>query len=164
MRSNKRGVSPLIATVLLIAFAVALGAVVMSWGKNYVEGQAKNVEDKSDREITCTTDVSMDWYERDDTRQVCYGNGYVFFMIENGPVRDITQLKLIIDGENEIFINSSVLNATFAKATVKRFNITYDNATYGAIKQLNIFPSITIGGETHICSSQALVQANPRAC
>ena len=28
---NKRGISPLIATVLLVAFAVALGAVVMSW-------------------------------------------------------------------------------------------------------------------------------------
>ena len=30
---NKKGVSPLIATILLIAFAVALGAVVMSWGR-----------------------------------------------------------------------------------------------------------------------------------
>ena len=29
--NSKRGVSPLIATVLLIAFAVALGAVIMSW-------------------------------------------------------------------------------------------------------------------------------------
>lgn len=28
---NKRAISPLIATVLLVAFAVALGAVVMSW-------------------------------------------------------------------------------------------------------------------------------------
>lgn len=31
MRMNKRGISPLIATILLVAFAVALGAVVMSW-------------------------------------------------------------------------------------------------------------------------------------
>ena len=32
--NNKRGVSPLIATVLLISFAVALGAVVLNWGRN----------------------------------------------------------------------------------------------------------------------------------
>ena len=31
---QKKGVSPLIATVLLISFAVALGAVVMNWGRN----------------------------------------------------------------------------------------------------------------------------------
>ncbi len=30
---GKRGISPLIATVLLVAFAVALGAVVMNWAK-----------------------------------------------------------------------------------------------------------------------------------
>jgi len=28
---NKRGLSPIVATVLLIAFAVALGAMIMSW-------------------------------------------------------------------------------------------------------------------------------------
>lgn len=31
---SKRGMSPLIATVLLIAFAVALGVMVMNWGKS----------------------------------------------------------------------------------------------------------------------------------
>ena len=30
----KRGISPLIATVLLIAFAVALGAMIMNWSSN----------------------------------------------------------------------------------------------------------------------------------
>ena len=30
--SSKKGVSPLIATILLIAFAVALGTVIMNWG------------------------------------------------------------------------------------------------------------------------------------
>lgn len=34
LRNNKRGVSPLIATVLLIAFAVSLGAVVINLGVN----------------------------------------------------------------------------------------------------------------------------------
>lgn len=34
---NKRALSPLIATVLLIAFAIALGAIVMSLGKNYIQ-------------------------------------------------------------------------------------------------------------------------------
>ncbi len=35
--SKKRGISPLIATVLLIGFVVALILLVMLWGKNYIE-------------------------------------------------------------------------------------------------------------------------------
>ncbi len=37
---NKKAVSPLIATFLLLVFSIALGSVVMSWGKGYVEQAA----------------------------------------------------------------------------------------------------------------------------
>ncbi len=33
---SKRGVSPLIATVILIAFAIGIGAVLMSWSSTAV--------------------------------------------------------------------------------------------------------------------------------
>ncbi|MBU0980505.1 MAG: hypothetical protein KJ709_06880 [Nanoarchaeota archaeon] len=162
--SNKRGVSPLIATVLLIAFAVALGAVVMNWGKTYVEEQAEDVQERSDQQIVCTTDVDMKWWKRGSTKKVCYGPGYVFFMVENSGTRDLTDLKLIIDGENDVFINQSILNATFIKADVKRFNVSYDNATYGTVMQVILTPSIDIGGKTKICTGRELVESDPQAC
>ncbi len=34
---NKKALSPLMATLLLVIFAILVGAVTMSWGKNYVE-------------------------------------------------------------------------------------------------------------------------------
>ena len=34
---DKRGISPLVATVILISFAVALGAVIMNWGNRVYE-------------------------------------------------------------------------------------------------------------------------------
>ena len=40
---NKRALSPLIATLLLVLFAIIIGAITMSWGKNYVE----HIEDKA---------------------------------------------------------------------------------------------------------------------
>lgn len=39
VKQSKKGLSPLIATVLLIAFAVALGVMVMNWGKSAAEGK-----------------------------------------------------------------------------------------------------------------------------
>lgn len=34
---DKRGLSPLVATLLLVVFALAIGTVTMNWGKSYVE-------------------------------------------------------------------------------------------------------------------------------
>ncbi len=34
---QKRGISPLVATLLLVAFALVIGAITMTWGKSYVE-------------------------------------------------------------------------------------------------------------------------------
>ena len=65
-RSNK-AVSPLIATVLLIAFAVALGAVVMNWGRGYVEDTANIARERSDTEVKCASDVDVSIVEIDNT-------------------------------------------------------------------------------------------------
>jgi len=40
-RVGKRGISPLIATVLLVAFAVSLGAVVMNWASGADEAETE---------------------------------------------------------------------------------------------------------------------------
>ncbi len=37
LKNSKKGISPLIATILLIAFALIIGAVTMNWGKAYAE-------------------------------------------------------------------------------------------------------------------------------
>jgi len=34
---NKKALSPLVATILLVVFALIIGTATMSWGKNYVE-------------------------------------------------------------------------------------------------------------------------------
>ncbi len=33
---NKKALSPLVATILLVAFALVIGTATMSWGRNYV--------------------------------------------------------------------------------------------------------------------------------
>ena len=34
----KKAISPLTATLILVVFALIIGAITMSWGKSYVEG------------------------------------------------------------------------------------------------------------------------------
>lgn len=59
-KKSKKAIAPLIATVLLIAFAVALGAVVMNWGKSYVESTQKLAERQSSGQIECTNEVDFE--------------------------------------------------------------------------------------------------------
>lgn len=61
MKNNKKGVSPLIATVLLIAFAVALGAIVMNWGRSYVEDTQDFARESSEGQLRCSSQVDLEF-------------------------------------------------------------------------------------------------------
>ena len=52
--TNKKGISPLIATVLLIGFTVALAAVLMTWGLDYIRGTTDKVGDQTDQYLLCS--------------------------------------------------------------------------------------------------------------
>ncbi len=49
-----RGVSPLVATVLLLAFVVSLAMIVGGWFSSYVRGVTGEVEETSEEAIGCS--------------------------------------------------------------------------------------------------------------
>src|SRR3989338_4220507 len=93
--ASKRGVSPLIATILLIAFAVALGTVVMSWGLSL----------GSDSGDSCAK-VSIVLKKMIDKGDACYGNrgseGYLNFILENAGSEDISGMSVWLTGQKKI--------------------------------------------------------------
>ena len=95
---NKKAVSPLIATILLIAFAVALGAVVMSWGRNVEFLKEEPGTEKC-------ADVNLKIEEINEIPQVFYGgtgsDGFIKFTISNIGSYDIDQLIVWVIGEKD---------------------------------------------------------------
>jgi flagellin-like protein len=59
-RMGKEGISPLIATVLLIGFAVALAAVVMTWGLDFIRDSTSSVGDTTEEALTCATKLDFE--------------------------------------------------------------------------------------------------------
>ena len=51
---NKRGISPLIATVLIIGFTVALAAVVMTWGTGFVRSTTDSTAESTNVALACS--------------------------------------------------------------------------------------------------------------
>jgi flagellin-like protein len=168
MRS-KKAVSPLIATVLLIAFAVALGAVVMNWGRSYVEDTAKFAKEKSTTEIKCSTDVRMDFLKVKDEKRICYSNStdpkYLEFFIENRGTSDIYGLQVNIIGGDEVNITDLDLKDNPIKRSriykMAELNYTED---INVVEQVNIIPKIKIEGAVISCPANSLEIADINEC
>ena len=148
--NSKKGVSPLIATILLIAFAVALGSVIMNWGLNLNFGKPA---DKCSSVAIKIRDT--------DNFEVCYGgagkDGYINFILDNVGIVDINGLTILIVGEKGTRLFE--LQKTIKKGTLfdkKDKEISYDSAMYGNVKQVQFIPKIVLNQETNICAKNSV--------
>ncbi|MBD3313396.1 hypothetical protein GF345_03055 [Candidatus Woesearchaeota archaeon] len=141
---DKKAVSPLIATVLLIAFAVALGAVVMNWGRSYVEDTAEFAQEKSSTEITCSMDIRTEIIKIGETSQICYDDDAetLNFTIQNSGTVRVDGLRIQAIGNSSIV--SKEINETFPTAEPKRMYINYSVDGNGSIRQVRFTPMITV--------------------
>lgn len=57
---NKKGISPLIATVLLIGFTVALAAMVMTWGSGFIKKTTEKTEEGTASALKCATELGFE--------------------------------------------------------------------------------------------------------
>jgi flagellin-like protein len=156
----KKAVSPLIATILLIAFAVALGAVVMNWGRGYVEDTADFAKQRSDQEMKCTTDVGIDFVEIGGEDQICYnatldGDQLVFeTVLENTKRTDIRGLRIrVIGNESKIPLTIEEDDFQILEGESKFLVFNYTNDTYGYPEQIKITPRVLVSGEEISCSN-----------
>lgn len=156
---SKKGVSPLIATILLIAFAVALGSVVMNWGLNL------NLAKISD--VCIDAEIKI---RNVGNSEACFGgvggNGYINFVIDNVGKKNISGLAIWIIGEKgtKLFDLDNIqinIDSLFQKDDKE---VSYDSGTYGSIKQVQFIPKIKSGQSTEICPKNAIVAKNIGAC
>lgn len=161
---SKKAVSPLIATVLLIAFAVALGAVVMNWGRSYVESEPGEITgaahvDSSASPITdaCSGNILLDIVRIGGKPSICYDGTVIKYTIENKGSITMDAVKFQVIGLNDIF-NSQI--STMPSADIKKSSIGYDQGKYGSIEQIRFIP--TVGGT--VCPKKALTIENIGKC
>jgi flagellin-like protein len=148
--ASKRGVSPLIATILLIAFAVALGSVIMNWGLNL---SAQNSDDPCQRIRLELKPVA--------NAEACYGNigaqGYVNFILENTGNSDISGVSIWLTGQKKTELIDLVVSIP-RKTTFERSNkeTSFDFNAIGNINQIQFIPKVQSGEKTSICTRQAI--------
>ena len=157
MFKNKRGLSPLVATIILILFAVVLGVIILNWGRAQVVKAAK-----------CPVDSGMKIVSLNGRPQLCYAGsgdtGYIEFYLENGVTVDIAGILLRVIGEKDLYQRE--LHTVIERGYTIKEVVPYNFNLFGKIKQIKMIPKIdTYPGEPPlICQEQALTISNIRVC
>jgi len=150
---NKKGISPLIATFLLISFAVALGVVIMSFGRAQVELEAE-----------CPINIGLKVSNIGGEDQFCYDTNSkeIKFTLENGVNVKVEGLVFNVIGTQQA--ESYEINTEIIKAGTYLGKMQYDSSTSGDIRQVKISPKINLYDEEQICTDKALIIEEIRSC
>jgi len=154
MLQSKSGISPLIATVLLIVFSVALGAVVMSWGESYIEEKAEFVSGVQETVSGCDL-VDFTIIEVAGEPQICTRNGMVDIWLDNGPAVDVYSLHARNVGAQGVASVENLLDAPLLKNSAAK--ATFSTGNIGALRQVKLTPTVMVGHDPVVCSKNAMI-------
>ena len=145
---DKKGISPLIATVLLIAFAVALGAVVMSWGNQVYE-------DSQNLSIICEKSELGVFTFANGINDVCIDQDNLLMTIEviKGEIIDF---KIVVVGSKQILSVNEVIEYSLTDGDLEKIIIPYDKYFYGDINEVRVMPIVGGIDNSQICSENYL--------
>lgn len=158
---GKRGVSPLVATLLLVGFAVALGGVVMSWGQNIVEDGAAG--------HSACVDISVALQDLSNGRQICHGGigkaGFIDFIVANNAPFPVNGLSVWIFGQS--FDQSNIVKVTeisdinIDSQDPYTAHVLYDFTRFGEISKVQIVPKAKDGSN---CFDNSIIWTDIGVC
>ena len=150
---NKRGIAPLVATLLLISFAVALGVVIMSFGRAQVELEAK-----------CPINIGMK-LSKDKDPALCYDkeNKELKFDVENGVNINVEGLVVNVIGSQQAQ-SFELKDAKISKAGFYSGKINYDDSSGGELRQIKITPKIVLHDNEQVCTEKAVIVEEINPC
>jgi flagellin-like protein len=135
---GKRGISPLIATVLLIAFAVAIATMIMNIGGGLIKNSGE------------CKDVKMEVQTINGKPLFCYDvlNNNINVMLKNTGSVDIEKLKLIVTSADFSHEEKLIDNSAIKAGAIMTKNINYIRS--GTFK-VEIAPVISVSGKDQVC-------------
>ncbi|MEK6937205.1 MAG: archaellin/type IV pilin N-terminal domain-containing protein [Nanoarchaeota archaeon] len=143
---NKKGISPLIATVLLIGFTVALAGVVITWGGGFVDRITAGTEERTDITLACSSDVR---FEID--KVVCNdGAGVSKITIENKGSIKIEEFRLrFFNADNDVTGDAQTLGA-LDKFDLKLFDLAA--LIPAGTSRVEALPTVIVQGQKVTCA------------
>ncbi len=153
---GKKGVSPLVATVLLIAFAVALGAVVMNWGRGYVE-EAPKAAAIAD---ACSGNIQLNILDIAGKKNICLdeANNKISFRFENSGSIKVDGFKIQLIGV--LGTKDHIFNERMEPSDINSKNVDYFVTEHGQLQKARLIPKVGVT----FCPSKSTSIENIQPC
>ena len=126
----RKGISPFIASVLLIAFTVAVAGILGGWYTSFTKTSTETVKEHAEEELTCA-------YGGINLYDVTYSNGNVSGIIRNTGTITLGDIDIrIICTNGAIYFKD--LNKTLDPGEEDTFNVTAGCASLQQIKKVRV--------------------------
>jgi flagellin-like protein len=154
----KRGVSPLIATVLLVMITVSIGAAVMVVIQNVAQEGIKSTEEQGEL-VKCGTDVSVQVLPVASSYRICVRPsddtdeiGNITLFLENTGLRDVVSWRITVIGSDGVY-DSSSQGTSLAKGAIQGMRFLFNGTGTGVenISQVRLAPQISGGSGAITC-------------
>jgi hypothetical protein len=166
--STKKGVAPLVATLLLITFAIGLGTVIMSWGST-VNMLSKSQEERlREAEIRCDRLVSVNFFN-DSSSAMCYSSrrkNVRFDILNNGTFRVVGINLLMFGDKNSESTTFDIDDVNLDPSGVRSIVQPYEYGRLGPIIQLEVIPKIVVRDEDTLfkCTGKRIIALSIPEC
>lgn len=150
---NKRGISPLIATILLVALVIAIALIVWFWYANYLQNQADKLGRRAIAEGECVLEVdfkieSASCFDKnnDGTKD------NVLISLRNEGKVNIADFRVRIygTGGSQVILAGQDLQETHATQT----SVQFDPAKVGIPQRIEVLPVVSAEGTVKTCTNK----------
>jgi len=152
----KRGVSPLIATVLILSFTIILAGIVIVFQGEFIEEITESTEASSKKQVICSSEVGV------KIRSVCLNGNDIITLLENFGNQDIDGFNARIVGDlgAEVVEVSIDLNAY----DISNVIVTLNPSIIGSLDSIELLPVVLIENEEIVCTNTFAKKKNIQLC
>ena len=173
---NKKGISELISVVLLVAFAVAMAALVMNWNTGLIKDTSDNARIESDLKINCNLNLGLGIDEVNGERQICFDNvtNRTKIVLENTRNTKIEDVQIRVSTNVSVY-GPYALDSVYSvdgklpiepgQAVIAYLNFTHPAGTAdhinGTVEKITLFPGILVQDQVRLCVESSIDVEGP---
>lgn len=143
---SKKAISPLIATVLILGFTVALAAIIMTWGTGFTKNIQKSTEETSNNQLKCALDVDF------EVVNACVTGSTIRITLKNNKEKEIVKSKVVVyvsESSAETLSYDALTASAFGTGSI----IVTPTLPVAQIVKVEVIPTIKVESKEVVCSS-----------
>ena len=158
---TKKGISPIIATILILGFTVVLAAIFVTWGSGFFQKTQESTENTVRLSTVCTnvaTNIKLTPKVSVGTLELAVDNGgqyeingFIFRVYNAGETTaDVfdTEVPSTIP---PMIISPLVGDFSLAAQNLKTYVLDYDETKITTLVKVGVKPKVTIAGKQETC-------------